>query len=201
MIFVLDQNNVPLMPCSEKRARQLMERGQAKRYYQKGIFGIKLTKEPSARNYQDVVLGIDPGSKREAYTVMTKNSVVINITTDTKTWVKGNVETRRNLRTSRRNRKTPYRQSRNNRASLRKSDKIAPSTKSRWQTKFNMIKFLCSIFPIKIVNIEDIKAKTKEGKSKWNTSFSPLEVGKNWFYGEVETFGLKLLKTEGFTTK
>ena len=50
MVPVLDQNNIPLMPCSEKRARLLMERNKAKPCFQKGIFCIKLMVEPSARN-------------------------------------------------------------------------------------------------------------------------------------------------------
>jgi hypothetical protein len=56
MVPVLDVNNIPLMPCSEKRARLLMERGKAKPYWQNNIFCIKLLVEPSARNYQDAAL-------------------------------------------------------------------------------------------------------------------------------------------------
>src|SRR5271166_3229015 len=109
MVPVLDRDKVPLMPCSEKRAARQMDKGEAIPYWQKGIFCIKLLKEPSSRKYQDVVLGVDPGSKREGYTVATKKSVVLNITTNTPSWVKNHVETRRNLRRTRRQRKTPYR--------------------------------------------------------------------------------------------
>ena len=31
----------------------------------------------------------------------------------------------------------------------------------------------------------NIKAKTKPNKRRWNRSFSPLEVGKQWFYEEL----------------
>jgi hypothetical protein len=47
--------------------------------------------------------------------------------------------------------------------------------------------------------VEDIKARTK-GKRKWDLSFSPLEVGKKWFYGEIEKLGRVHLKL-GFETK
>ena len=196
---VLDTNKIPLMPCSEKRAKHLMNKGQAKPYWQKGIFCIMLLREPSARNYQEVAIGIDPGSKREGYTVATEKSVVLNITTDTKGWVSKHVETKRNLRRARRQRKTPYRKCRSNR--LRNRSFIPPSTKARWNTKLQMIKYLMSILPITIVNVEDIKATTKTGKVKWNTSFSPLEVGKTWFYAEVEKLGVKLVLTQGYDTK
>jgi RRXRR protein len=189
------------MPCSEKRARLLMQRGQAQTYWQKGIFCIKLTKEPRAREYQEVALGIDPGSKREGYTVLTKKAVVLNITTNTPHWVKDHVETRRALRKSRRFRKTPYRACRRNRTANRVSNRLAPSTKARWSAKLRITKQLHKVLPLTHVNIEDIKAATKKDKPKWNTSFSPLEVGKTWFYAELEKLGIVLLKTEGYKTK
>ena len=176
-----------------------MDKGQAKPYWQKGIFCIMLLKEPSARNYQPIALGVDPGSKREGYTVATEKSVVINITTDTKDWVKKHVETRRNLRRARRQRNTPYRKCRLNRRINQNS--IPPSIKTKWETRLQMIKYLISIIPITIVNVEDIKAKTIEGQDKKNKSFSPLEVGKNWFYAEVEKLGVKLILTKGYDTK
>ena len=200
MVPVLDSQNNPLMPCSEKRARQMMEKGQAKDYWQKGIFCIKLTKEPSDRQYQEVALGIDPGSKREGYTVATSKSVVLNITTNTPDWVKGHVETRRNLRRNRRNRKTPYRQCRKNRSTLRKVNRIPPSTKARWNAKLRITKQLLKIIPITIINVEDIKAVSKEGKKRWNKSFSSLETGKNCFYTEIEKLDVKLIKTSGLKT-
>jgi len=58
-----------------------------------------------------------------------------------------------------------------------------------------------SILPITVVNVEDIKAVSKEGKENWNSSFSPLEVGKVWFYSEIEKLGIRLIKTEGYETK
>ncbi len=201
MVPVLDSNKKPLMPCSEKRARRLMEKKEAIAYWQKGIFCIKLLKEPSDRKYQAVALGIDPGSKREGYTAATEKDIVLNITTNTPTWVKGHIETRRTLRRSRRNRKTPYRACRSNRSTLKKLNRIPPSTKARWQAKLRVIKQLLKILPITVINVEDIKAATKLGKKKWNVSFSPLEQGKNWFYTELQTLVPQLIKTEGKETK
>ena len=200
MVPVLDVNKIPLMPCTEKRARLLIERNQARSYWQKGNFCIKLLREPSTRSFQEVALGIDPGSKREGYTVATKKSVVINITTDTPGWVKEKIETRRNLRRLRRFRKTPYRECRPNRSTLRNKGRIPPSTKARWNAKLRIIKSLIKIIPIKTIIVEDIKAITKKWKTKWNVSFSPLEVGKNWFYSEIENLGVKLIKVSGFKT-
>ena len=145
MVPVLDQERKPLMPCSEKRARLLMDRKQAKPFWYKGLFCIILIKEPSDRKYQEVALGIDPGSKREGYTVATNKSVVLNITSNTPYWVKDHVETRRNLRRIRRYRKTPYRKRRNNRSFSRKINRIPPSTKARWQAKIRIVNSLIKI--------------------------------------------------------
>ena len=201
MVPVLDNNKYPLMPCSEKRARKLMEKRQAIPYWQKGIFCIKLIKEPSDRCYQDVALGIDPGSKREGYTVITEKQVVLNITTNTPNWVKDHIETRRNLRRARRNRKTPYRKCRENRSILKNTNRIPPSTRARWGAKLRIVKQLMVILPITYINVEDVSAITKVGKAKWNKSFSPIEVGKEWFYTELIKLGSKLIKTRGYDTK
>ena len=194
MVPVLDKNKKPIMPCSEKRARKLMGGGQARPYWKQGIFCIILQREPIERNRQDIVIGIDPGSKRTGITVVTQKSVVINILMDTPSWVKEHVETRRMLRRNRRGRKTPYRKCRFN----RKIGGIPPSTKARWGAHLRTIRILQSIMPITEVAIEDIKAKTLKGARRWNKNFSPLEVGKLWFAAEV---GVKLYTFEGFDTK
>jgi len=201
---VLNQNNKPLFPTSERRARRLIKTNRAKVYWQKGIFCIKLLKEESKQRevYLDLVLGIDTGSKREAYTVASEKAVILNITTNTTEWVKAHVETRRVLRRSRRYRKTPYRKCRSNRKAFREN-RVPPSTKSRWDCKLNIIKLLCRILPITCVNIEDISASTKKGQKRWNSSFSPLEVGKKYFDSEFNRLypDIFLVKTKGYDTK
>src|SRR5260221_2359681 len=200
---VLDQNNKPLFPCKERRARALMQRKEAIAYWQKGIFCIKLIRQETEKReeYPAIALGIDPGSKREGYTVATAKGVILNITSNTPHWVKAHVETRRNLRRSRRQRKTPYRKCRPNRSTLREENRIAPSTKARWDAKLRISKQLRKIIPITIVNIEDIQAVAKKGKKIWNVSFSPLEVGKAYFYAEMQKLIPNLIKTQGFDTK
>ncbi len=200
MVPVLDKNLIPLMPCKERRARTMMEKGRAKPYWKDGIFCIILQEEPSARNYSDVVVGIDPGSKREGITVATEQRVVMNITSDAITHVKDNVETRHALRRSRRQRKTPYRKCRENRKNNNKDGKLPPSTKSRWDSKLRIIKKLKKILPITDVSVEDVAAKTIKQAKKWNSMFSPLETGKAYFYKEINNMGLNLFKWEGYKT-
>lgn len=196
-IPVLDKDKQPLMPCNPKRARKLMERGRAKPYWYKGIFTIILQDEPSSRYMQKVAVGIDPGSKFSGLTVKSESDTLLNIQYNAPTHVKKRVEKRFALRRSRRQRKTPYRKCRFNRK--RNKGFIPPSTKVRWQQHLNLIKFCSKLYPITDVAIEDVKAKTIKGARKWNLNFSPIEQGKNWFYGEVEK-SYELWKFSGFDT-
>jgi hypothetical protein len=181
-----------------------LERGEAVAYWQKGIFCIKLVRKETEKReeYPQIAVGIDPGSKREGYTAMTPKGVILNITSNTPYWIKDHMETRRASRKNRRFRKTPYRACRTNRNVLRNTNRIPPSTKARWDAKLRILKLLCKILPITDINVEDICAVSKEGKKKWNISFSPLEVGKNYFYSQIETLypNIKLIKTKGKQT-
>jgi hypothetical protein len=58
---------------------------------------------------------------------------------------------------------------------------------------------LVKVFPITDFVVEDIKAKTT-GRRRWDVSFSPLEVGKAWFYSELHRFGQVYLR-QGWETK
>lgn len=109
----------------------------------------------------------------------------MNIQTTTPTWVSKKVEERRNLRQARRYRNKPYRANRSNRATLAKAGRVPPSTKARWQWKLRILNWLAKMYPITVVVVEDIKAATHKGSRKWNKSFSPLEVGKQWLYSEI----------------
>jgi hypothetical protein len=150
-------------------------------FWRHGVFCVRLNREPSARNKQAVVIGIDPGSKREGLTVKSSAHTFLNVHAVAVDWVKDAVEVRRNMRRARRSRNTPCRQNRCNRV----RGGLPPSTKARWQWKLRLAKWLCEIFPVTLFVVEDIKAATFRGR-KWNTSFSPLQIGKEWFYEQLE---------------
>jgi hypothetical protein len=195
---VVDFDRKPLMPTTPSRARRMIKTREATPFFRKSVFCIRLNREPSARETQDIVLGIDPGSKKEGYTVKSEAHTFLNITADAKTDVKDKMETRRMMRNQRRQRKTPYRKSRFNRS--RRKGFIAPSTKARWDWKLSIINVLRQIFPINNIIVEDICAKTLKGKKKWNKSFSPLEVGKKYFYDTIKSLGIKLSLFQGYET-
>jgi hypothetical protein len=176
------RNGKPLMPCHPARARRLMRNGRAVMRYHKGCFFIRLLDREDG-TVQDICLGIDPGSKREGFTVKSKSHTYINHLADAVTWVKDTMEVRRNQRRTRRYRKTPCRKCRYNRK--RRSGWIPPSTKSRWGWKLRVSKIIKVLYPIHSFMVENIAARSKPRKRRWNASFSPLETGKKWFYGEL----------------
>ena len=191
---VVDINQKPLMPTKPSRARRMIISKKATPFFKKGIFCIRLNKKVED-NKQEIAVGIDPGSKREGFTVKSASHTYLNLQTTAVDWVKEAIEVRRNQRRARRQRNTPCRQNRKN----RKRGALPPSTKARWQWKLNILKQLCKIYPIKYTVVEDIKAKTKKNAKKWNKNFSPLEVGKEWFYEEIKKF-LMLKTKKGYET-
>ena len=197
MIGVVYNGNA-LMPTTPQRARLLIASRKATPFIHKGVFCIRLNQEPSSYAIQPVSIGVDPGSKKEGITIVSDKHTILNIQLDAVTWVKDAVEARKNARKARRQRKTPCRK--NKYLNYSDNEWLPPSTKARWQSKLNLIKSLTKVFPISICVVEDICAVTKEGQKKWNKSFSPLEVGKTWFYTQLETEGFAVVLKEGFDT-
>ena len=179
---VVDFNQIPLMPTTRARADRWIKSGKATPFWKKGIFCVRLNVEPTARNYQPVACGIDPGSCQEGYTVASAKHQYLNIQAKAVDWVKKHVKSRREMRRSRRYRKTPCRQPRWNR--LANKIRLAPSTKARWQWKLRIATWLSKIYPIRVFVVEDIKATSWGGK--WGKTFSPLQVGKKWFYSQLQ---------------
>jgi len=182
--------NKPLMPTTSSRAKRLIKSKEATYFFKKGIFCIRLNRKPSAEECQQIAVGIDPGSKKEGFTVKSESHTYLNIQADAIDHVKKAIEDRRMMRIVRRQRKTPYRKNKFN----RRKGGMPASTRARWNWKLRIVEQLIKIFPITDFVVEDIKATTKEGQPRWNKSFSPLEVGKKYFYKELEKHGKVYLK-------
>lgn len=183
---VVSKTGKRLMPTTNKKADKLIAKDRAVRRFDRGLFYIQLTDREDGYT-QPIAIGIDPGSKREAITVKSKAHTYLNIQADAVTWVKDSEETSTTMRRGRRGRNTPYRQMRVNRN--QGQFRLPPSTRARWGWKLRICNWLSRYYLVDTFIVEDIKAVTKPGKRKWNTSFSPLEVGKHWFYEQLSTLG------------
>ena len=186
-----------LMPTSPPVARHLIKSGKATPYWNNGIFCIRLNSE-TTEYIQEIAVGVDPGSKKEGFTVKSESHTYLNVQADAHNKVGKKVAKRRELRRGRRSRKCPNRKNRTNR--LANKERIPAGTRARWDWKLRILDWLSKLYPITHVCVEDIKARTIEHAKKWNTSFSPLEVGKQWFYTEVQK-RWELLTLQGWETK
>ena len=192
---VVDREQRPLMPTTPSRARRWIKRGEATPFFKGGVFCVRLNREPSGCITQPIAVGIDPGSKKEGFTVKSEAHTYLNVQADAVTWVKDAVKTRRQMRHTRRSRKTPCRQNRQNRA----RGGLPPSTRARWGWKLRLVRWMLKLYPVAQFVVEDIKAVTKKGQRRWNRSFSPLEVGKQWFYTELRKLA-RLETLQGWET-
>ena len=187
------------MPCSPKRARKLMKNGKAIPRHLKGMFYIKLT-DRSDGDVQPVVVGIDPGSRYEGYTVKSPTRTYVNVNSLAANGkrVKEAMESRRNSRRARRYRKNPYRANKMNRS--RSKLWVPPSTKARWQLKLNILKWFARLYPVTYVVVEDVNIASEKGGSRRNSGFSAVQAGKNWLYSHIVALGYNLTTFRGNQT-
>jgi len=186
------------MPCTPPKARLLLKEGKARPKRNKlGIFFIQLTYTQEPDN-QPLLVGIDPGSSFEGYSVVGTKDTVLNLMVEAPTHVKDAVATRRSMRRARRFRR--WRRPCRNNNRLNRKPRLPPSTRSRWQAKARVVKHLSTMLPLSGAVVEDVQASTTAGK-KWNRAFSPVQVGKMHLYRELITMGLAVHTREGWQTK
>ncbi len=152
MVYVLNNNGQPLMPTeNHAKVRVLLKRGKAK-VIKKCPFIIQLLY--SSTNYtQKVALGVDSGSKHIGLSATTKNKVLYEADVELRSDIVDLLSTRRELRRSRRNRKTRYRKPRfDNRK--RKDGWLAPSVRQKVDSHLTMISKVHKILPVSNIVVE-----------------------------------------------
>lgn len=151
LVFVLNKDGKPLMPCKPAKARRLLRNGKAK-VVSRLPFTIKLLYGSSGYK-QEVILKVDSGSKIVGCAAVCEGKVLYASEVKTRNNVKKNMTQRAKYRRTRRNRKTRYRQKRfDNRK--RTSGWLTPTMTSKVQTHLREIKYVKSILPIYNMIIE-----------------------------------------------
>lgn len=108
MVYVISKNGQPLMPtCRHGKVRHLLKDGKAK-VIKRCPFTIQLLYETTEFT-QPVTLGIDAGSKHIGISATTENKELYAAEVGLRTDITKLLSARRELRRSRRNRKTRYR--------------------------------------------------------------------------------------------
>ncbi len=151
LVYVISKHGKPLMPCKPQKARRLLKEQKAK-VVKRTPFTIQLLYGSSGYK-QDVILGVDAGSKTIGVSASTENKEVFSAEVELRTDIVDLLSTRRTLRRSRRNRKTRYRQSRF--LNRRKPEGwVAPSVQNKIDTHIKVVKLVHAILPITRVVVE-----------------------------------------------
>lgn len=146
MVYVINKNGQPLMPTeNHAKVRVLLKSGKAK-VVKKCPFTIQLLYD-STNHTQKVTLGVDSGSRHIGISATTKDKVLFESDIELRNDIVDLLSTRRELRRSRRNRKTRYRKPRfDNRK--RKDGWLAPSVQQKVDSHLTMIEKVRKILPI-----------------------------------------------------
>ena len=147
MVYVLNKEGKPLMPCTNAIARLLLKQGKAK-VKRTCPFTIKLLEETTGYN-QEVVAGMDTGSKVIGTACISNGKVLYKAETYIRQDVSKKMQQRKMYRRNRRGRKTRYREARwSNRANSFREDRLAPSLLSKRNAHLREKKFIEAILPV-----------------------------------------------------
>ena len=185
MVYVINKNNKPLMPCSNRKARLLLKQNKAI-VIKRTPFTIKL-KYGSSGYVQPISLGVDAGSKHIGLSATTKDKVLFESDVELRNDISDLLLTRRQNRRTRRNRKTRYRQPRfNNRTHSKHKGWLAPSIENKINSHLVAINRICKILPITNIVVEVAQFDTQLLKAIDNNL--PIPQGTDYQQGELLGF-------------
>jgi len=153
LVYILNHNGEPLMPCLPQKARKLLNENKAK-VIKRTPFTLKLL-HGSAGYKQPIIAGMDTGSKTIGCAAIANDQVLYQSEVVLRTDVSKKMQQRAMYRRTRRSRKCRYRKPRwLNRSSMRKNGRLAPSIKSKLNSHFREKKHVEKLLPITQWHIE-----------------------------------------------
>jgi hypothetical protein len=149
MVYVLNIDGKPLMPCSSAIARLLLKQGMAK-VKRRTPFTIKLLYKTETEYVQHLTHGLDSGSSKVGSAVSDeKGNVLYMSQIDLRNDMTKKMKQRSTYRRNRRNRKTRYRKARwLNRKNSIKKDRFSPTMSSKINAHLKEMKFVQILLPI-----------------------------------------------------
>ena len=153
LVYVINKNGNPLMPCKPAKARKLLRDGKAT-VINRDPFTIQLTWD-CEENVQDVTIGIDKGSHTTGFSCVGNDQIMMSGEINHRTDIKNKMDGRRANRRNRRNRKW-YRPKRfDNRSSSKRSGRMPPSVKANADEVIRVVNKIS--LPISQIIIEDVQ--------------------------------------------
>ena len=152
MVYVISESGQPLMPTENHAKVRILLKNKKAKVINRCPFTIQLMYE-STNHTQPVNLGVDAGSKHIGISATTEGKVLFESDVELRNDIVDLLSTRRELRRTRRNRKTRYRKARfNNRR--RKDGWLAPSVQNKVNTHLTVVKKVHEILPVTKIIVE-----------------------------------------------
>ncbi len=178
VVYVINRQGKPLMPCSPRKARILLKQQKAK-VVKRTPFTIQLFY--GSRGYrQPVSLGVDAGTKHIGLSATTETRVLFEGDVQLRTDIPQLLATRLQFRRSRRSRTTRYRKAR---FLNRKKPKgwLAPSVQHKVDSHLKVVQLVHQILPVIRITVEVAQFDTQLLKN-------PSIKGKEYQQGEQMGF-------------
>jgi hypothetical protein len=177
LVYVLNKNGKPLMPCKPAKARKLLKAGKAT-VVRRNPFTIKLNWD-CENHVQPVTLGVDAGYKTVGVSAVSNKKELFATEVKLRIDVSKKITERRMYRRMRRS-KLWYRKPRFlNRK--RSEEWLAPSVQHRLDSHLKVIMFVSLILPISKITIETAKFDIQRIKN-------PTISGTEYQNGEQKDF-------------
>ena len=178
VVYVVNRQGKPLMPCHPAKARILLKKGKAK-VVQRTPFTIQLLYGSSGYR-QPITLGVDSGYFHIGLSAITKKKEVYSAEIELRADIVKLLSERSEYRRARRYRKTRYRKPRflNRKKS---KDWLAPSIQHRLDSHIKAIEQVKKILPVTAINIEVASFDIQKIKN-------PAISGKEYQNGEQKGF-------------
>lgn len=187
LVYVLNREGKPLMPTNTRKARLLLKNGKAI-VKKKEPFTIQLLFGSSGYK-QEVILGVDSGSKTVGLSATTKTKELFSAELILRNDIVDLLSTRRATRRARRNR-LRYRKARFlNRVSRKKKGWLAPSIEYKIDTHITIINTICKMLPIAKIVIETASFDIQKINNP-NISGAEYQQGQQLGFWNVREFVL-----------
>lgn len=186
MVYILSKNGTPIMPTNNHaKVRLLLKHGKAK-VVKRTPFTIQLLS--TSKTYkQDITLGVDAGSKHVGLSATTSKQELFVAELRPRNDVVELLSARRELRSSRRSRKTRYRKARfNNRVKSKYKGWLAPSIKVKIWNHIQGINLVNKILPLTTIRVETAEFDLQRLKAM--EECKPTPVGKDYQLGEQYSY-------------
>jgi len=189
MVYVINYDGTPLMPCTQVVARLLLKQGKAK-CIKKTPFTIKLLYQTT--NYtQKLTLGVDTGSSKIGSAVVdSKNDVIYLSEVEVRNDISKKMKRRLKYRKNRRNRKARYRKPRwMNRKNSFKTNRFSPTMTSKINSHLKEIDFVKAILPVTKIILETSTFDTHALKNPDILRDTLLyQMGVNYGYANTKAY-------------